>query len=56
MKKKVLPVTKKEKDAMNFPDDLTFIGEKRCTNLPESIVSNKECEIFDELNRLRTNP
>ena len=28
----------------------------RCTNLPETIVNQLDCEIFNEQNKLRTNP
>jgi hypothetical protein len=41
-------------------DKHTIIGggalSGRCTNLPETIVNQLDCEIFNEQNRLRTSP
>lgn len=47
---------KKEED--NVDEDLMEVKNKkhRCSALPESVVSNMECEIFEELNKLRTDP
>lgn len=48
MKKEEVNVVEEEMEVTN--------KKTRCSALPESVVSNMECEIFDELNKLRTEP
>jgi hypothetical protein len=47
---------KKPMDNVDLMDITNKPKKERCSALPESVVSNMECEIFEELNKLRTEP